>query len=98
MSTITKVFDIDQHTGFMASDPPLDRLPHCWEAWEIVLDVAIESKLQVGDKLGLTDEEKAKSKRWRDRVRAVCTTLSKISSVLTSILAHSCLRYPLLAY
>lgn len=76
MSTIAKVFDIDQQTGFMPSDPPLDRLPHCWEAWEIVLDVAIESKLQVGDKLGLTDEERAVSKRWRDRVRAVRTTLS----------------------
>lgn len=76
MSTIAKVFDIDQQTGFMPSDPPLDRLPYCWEAWEIVLDVAIESKLQVGDKLGLTDEERAVSKRWRDRVRAVRTTLS----------------------
>ena len=75
MSTIAKVFDIDQRTGFMASDPPLDRLPHSWEAWEIILDVAIESKLQVGDKLGLTDEERAMSKRWRDRVRAVRATL-----------------------
>ena len=75
MSTISKVFDIDQRTGFMASDPPLDRLPHSWEAWEIVLDVAIESKLQVGDKLGLTNEERAMSKRWRDRVRAVRATL-----------------------
>lgn len=96
MSTISKVFDIDEHTGFMASDPPLDRLPHCWEAWEIVLDVAIESKLQVGDKLGLTDEERTMSKRWRDRVRAVRIT-QQISLTLTSILAHSCLRYPLLA-
>ena len=91
MSTIAKVFDIDQHTGFMASDPPLERLPHCWEAWETVLDVAIESKLQVGDKLGLTDKERVTSKRWRDKVRAVRTTLSTISSTLTS--AHSCLRY-----
>ena len=98
MFTIAKVFDIDEQTGFMASDPPLDRLPHCWEAWEIVLDVAIESKLQVGDKLGLTDEERAMSKRWRDRVRAVRTT-PIISSTLTSgsIPAHSCLPYPLLA-
>ena len=78
MSTIAKAFDIDQHTGFMASDPPQDRLPHCWEAWEIVLDIAIESKLQVGDKLGITDEERATSKRWRDSVRVVCTSLGII--------------------
>lgn len=78
MSTIAKVFDIDQHTGFMASDPSPDRLPHFWEAWEIVLDAAIESRLQVGDKIGLTDEERATSKRWRDRVRAVRTILSTI--------------------
>lgn len=78
MFTVAKVFDIDQHTGFMASDPPPDRLPHCWEAWEIVLDAALESKLQVGDKLGLTDEERTISKRWRDRVRAVSTTLKII--------------------
>ena len=79
MSTIAKVFDIDQQTGFMASDPPLERLPQCWEAWEMVLDIAFESKLQVGDKLGLTDEERVTSKRWRDRVRAVRITLSIIS-------------------
>jgi len=71
LSTYAKVFDIDQRTGFMASDPPLDRLPQPCEAWEVVLDAAIESKLQVGDKLGLTDDEKAMSERWRDRVRAV---------------------------
>jgi indoleamine 2,3-dioxygenase len=87
MSTIAKLFDIDQHTGFMASDPSPDRLPHFWEAWEIVLHVAIESKLQVGDKLGLTDKERAMSKRWRDRVRAVGITLSTISLSLTSVLA-----------
>lgn len=77
ISTVAKVFDIDQHTGFMASDPPLNRLPQSWEAWEIVLDAAFESKLQVGDKLGLTDEERTTSKRWRDRVRAVRTKLIK---------------------
>ena len=75
MYTIAKVFDINQHTGFMASDPPLDRLPHSWEDWEMTLDVAIKSKLQVGDKLGLTDEERAMSSRWRDRVRAVRKTI-----------------------
>ena len=67
------VFDIDQRTGFMASDPPIDRLPQPWEAWEIVLDAAVKSKLQVGDKLGLTEEEKAISKQWRNKVKVVFT-------------------------
>ena len=71
MASISKVFDIDQHTGFMASDPPPDRLPHQWEDWEILLDTAVKSKLQVGDKLGLSQEERATSKRWRETVRAV---------------------------
>jgi indoleamine 2,3-dioxygenase len=99
MSTIAKVFDIDQQTGFMASDPPLERLPHCWEAWETVLDVAFESKLQVGDKLGLTDEERVTSKRWRDRVRAVRILHSTYISFLRQpqLWPHSCLRYPLMA-
>jgi indoleamine 2,3-dioxygenase len=75
MATVAEVFvDIDQHTGFMAPDPPPDRLPQHWEDWEILLDIAVESKLQVGDKLGLSDEERAISKRWREAVRAVGTT------------------------
>jgi indoleamine 2,3-dioxygenase len=72
--TVAEVFDIDQHTGFMAPDPPPDRLPSHWEAWEILLDTAVESKLQVGDKLGLSEEERSISKRWRETVRAVRTT------------------------
>jgi len=81
MATIADVFDIDQRTGFMPPDPPLDRLPQLWEAWEIVLDAAVESKLQVGDKLGLTKEEKTISKKWRERVRAVRTTLMITTSL-----------------
>lgn len=73
MFNAAQVFDIDQHTGFMASEPPLARLPEPWEAWEVVLDAAIESKLQPGDNLGVTDEEKTISKRWRDRIRSVRT-------------------------
>ena len=75
MAPVTEVFDIDQHTGFMASSPPPDRLPQQWEDWEILLDNAVKSKLQVGDKLGLSEEERATSKRWRETVRAVRTTL-----------------------
>ena len=75
MVTVGEVFDIDQHTGFMAPFPPPDRLPQHWEDWERLLDIAVESKLQVGDKLGLSEEERAVSKRWRETVRAVRTTL-----------------------
>ena len=57
MVTFTGVFDINEHTGFMAScSAPPDRLPPPWETWEVILDAAVESKLQLGDKLGLTDQ------------------------------------------
>ena len=75
MAFVAQLFDIDQHTGFMAPNPPPDRLPHYWEEWEILLDTAVKSKLQVGDKLGLSEEERAISKRWRETVRAVRTAL-----------------------
>ena len=71
----SRVFDVDQHTWFMGPDPPLDRLPQPWEAWEIILDAAVESKLQLGDKLGLTEKEKAISKEWRNGVQAVFTNV-----------------------
>ena len=99
-ATVSEVFvDIDQHTGFMAPNPPPDRLPQDWENWEIILDMAVKSKLQVGDKLGLSDEERAISKRWREAVRAVGTTplLMSISSRFLFPF-HSYLRYLLLDY
>ena len=75
MVSVAEVFDIDQHTGFMAPDPPPDRLPQHWEDWETLLDTAVDNKLQIGDKLDLSEEERATSKRWRETVRAVRTTL-----------------------
>ncbi|KAI0351767.1 Indoleamine 2,3-dioxygenase [Trametes cingulata] len=62
-------FDVDTRTGFMPPEPPLTRLPRAWEPWEVLLEDAIESKLQLADKPNLTDEEKEKSERWRNRVR-----------------------------
>ena len=82
MPNVAKIFDIDQHTGFMASEPPLVRLPQVWEAWEIVLDAALDCKLQVGDKLGLTNEERAISKQWRERVQAVRIMLNKRNTLI----------------
>ena len=88
MATVAKVFDIDQHTGFMAPDPPPDRLPRHWEDWEILLDTAVKSKLQVGDKLGISEEERAISKRWREEVRAVRTTTLQMD--ITSPILNFC--------
>jgi indoleamine 2,3-dioxygenase len=67
----TPVFDVDQHTGFMAPEPPTSRLPERWEAWEVALDSAIGAKLQLGDKIGLTASEAMTSERWRAEVREV---------------------------
>jgi hypothetical protein len=70
-------FDVDTRTGFMPSTEPLTRLPLEWEAWEVLLDAAIQSKLQLGDKPGLSGEEKAHSREWRIRVREVATAFFK---------------------
>ncbi|KAH9847246.1 tryptophan 2,3-dioxygenase [Lenzites betulinus] len=62
-------YDVDTRTGFMPPEPPLARLPSAWAPWEEVLEDAIESKLQLAEKPGVSDEEHAKSERWRNRVR-----------------------------
>jgi len=64
-------FDVDPRTGFMASQPPLSRLPAPWDSWESLLDSAINAKLQLGDKIAITEEEKRCSESWRARVREV---------------------------
>ncbi|CAA7271432.1 unnamed protein product [Cyclocybe aegerita] len=66
---VVHVFDVDQRTGFMAPHPPLARLPEAWEIWEAMLDAAVAAKLQLGDKIDLTDEEAAASKEWRKKAR-----------------------------
>lgn len=68
---VAHIFDVDQRTGFMPPQPPLRRLPEKWEAWEVALDSAVEAKLQLGDKVGLTEAEAAASKQWRESVRKV---------------------------
>lgn len=64
-------FDVDTRTGFMPPQQPLLRLPVEWQLWEDALDSATESKLQLGCKSGLTQEEKEMSEHWRGRVREV---------------------------
>jgi indoleamine 2,3-dioxygenase len=65
-------FDVDTRTGFMPPDPPLTRLPAQWELWEQLLDDAQLHRLQLGSKVGITEEEKSRSKLWRARVSQVC--------------------------
>ncbi|KAJ3488164.1 hypothetical protein NLJ89_g11645 [Agrocybe chaxingu] len=76
---VVHVFDVDQRTGFMAPHPPPARLPEAWETWEAMLDAAVEAKLQIGDKVGLTVQEVAASKEWRIRAREVGFPLSPFS-------------------
>ncbi|KAF8461761.1 Indoleamine 2,3-dioxygenase [Russula ochroleuca] len=66
-------FDVDTRTGFMPPDPPLTRLPSRWEPWEQLLDDAQSYRLQLGSKIGITDEEKARSESWRARVAQLPT-------------------------
>lgn len=64
-------FDVDTRTGFMPPNPPLARLPSLWEPWEQLLDDAQSYRLQLGNKIDITDEEKARSESWRARVAQV---------------------------
>ena len=56
---LAKGYNIDQRTGFMCCESSLGRLP---QAWEIVLDAAMTSRLHVGDKLGLLGEDRTISR------------------------------------
>lgn len=68
-------FDVDTRTGFMPPEPPVVRLPLEWERWENTLDEAVEKKLQLGRKDGLTEAEAASSRAWRSTVNQVCIHL-----------------------
>lgn len=63
-------FDVDTRTGFMPPDPPINRLPIEWEPWEVILEHALSSKLQLAVKSVLTEEEIAHSSSWRESVRS----------------------------
>jgi indoleamine 2,3-dioxygenase len=64
-------FDVDNRTGFMPPQPPIDRLPAQWEPWEVLLEQAIHDKLQLGETPDLSAFEIAKSSQWRARVSEV---------------------------
>jgi indoleamine 2,3-dioxygenase len=65
-------FDVDLRTGFMPPHPPLRRLSIQWEPWEVILDRAVQAKLQPGDKTVLSPDDAARSELWRSQVRDVC--------------------------
>ena len=47
------------------------RLPEEWASWEDTLDEAISARLQLGEKPDVSDEDRAASESWRQRVREV---------------------------
>lgn len=65
-------FDVDNRTGFMPPQPPLSRLSAQWDSWEEALDRATTQKLQLAEKLGLSEAEAQQSALWRADVRQVC--------------------------
>jgi indoleamine 2,3-dioxygenase len=64
-------FDVDTRTGFLPPQAPLSRLPVYWEQWEVTLDDALERKLQLGDRAGLTAAEILSAASWRTSVSHV---------------------------
>ncbi|KAF9476208.1 Indoleamine 2,3-dioxygenase [Pholiota conissans] len=96
----SQVFDVDPHSGFMAPEPPISRLPEKWEAWEIVLDNARAAKLQLGDKVGLATSEASISASWRKEVRKMpeLSIVGLEESVILLRRAHLVLAYILHFY
>lgn len=81
-------FDVDTRTGFMPPEEPLTRLPDGWEAWEATLDRALKSKLQLGEKFGISQGDAAQSESWRSLVREVSVLRS--ASLKPSHVPYSC--------
>lgn len=64
-------FDVDTRTGFMPPQVPVMRLDNQYDAWEDILEDAISTHLQLGEKVDLDEKEKLKSEKWRARIRRV---------------------------
>lgn len=70
-------FDVDNRTGFMPPQPPLERLPPTWEIWESTLDAAVSQRLQLAERVEEMElqrraTETSKSRHWRHGVTKVC--------------------------
>lgn len=89
-------FDVDTRTGFLPPQPPISRLPSDWNDWEVILDDAVSSRLQLGDKSTLHESEKWVSERWRNRVRNVRISIH-IDERSTDIFVPSFLPLQLMA-
>lgn len=79
-------FDVDERTGFMPPLPPQARLPHAWELWEAALEDAVRQKLRLSEALDSTLSDTDTSKRWRERIRNVC-------SLVKSVATHPCIYF-----
>ncbi|KAH9924101.1 Indoleamine 2,3-dioxygenase-domain-containing protein [Amylocystis lapponica] len=66
-------FDVDTRTGFMPPEPPLTRSRS---------NDALASKLQIADKVGLTQDDEARAARWQAHIREVSAQL-QLPPVLT---------------
>jgi indoleamine 2,3-dioxygenase len=64
-------FDVDTRTGFLPPQPPLSRLPIDWEPWEATLDEALQRRLQLGDRAGISTANIMSSVSWRTGVSQV---------------------------
>jgi len=83
-------FDVDTRTGFLPPRPPLFRLPINWEPWEAALDDALERRLQLGDRIGLSAEKVMASASWRTGVSHVSwCNVSSIHSYFLIIIGSS---------
>ena len=66
-------FDVDVRSGFMPPEPPVARLPAEWDAWEDVLQAAIDARFTVGDAPDVEPEETDRGSQWREAVQNVRT-------------------------
>ena len=65
-------FDVDVRTGFLPPEPPVNRLPPQYDAWEDLLVEAKIVKLALGRDAMIHDPiTEGKHRRWRRAVRAV---------------------------
>jgi indoleamine 2,3-dioxygenase len=81
-------FDVDTRTGFLPPQPPISRLPADWEPWEAALNDALERKIQLGDRAGLSSAETISSASWRTSVshvsRCIILNLQRFLIIINS--------------
>ncbi|KAF8508088.1 Indoleamine 2,3-dioxygenase [Hysterangium stoloniferum] len=93
-------FDIDVRTGFMPPQPPPARLPCNYAVWEQLLEDATSRRLKLGERTDLTEQDRADSEEWREKVRYMPTLPTDELAVSEATLrrAHHVLTYILHFY